>query len=218
LGPLGRRLAGIGLLAISFAVAAMVIRYQPQIEHFIRSIGPGVALPLATAIFALVASAPFSVTDALAIMNGAIFGPFWGSIINAVGIVIAAAIGYWINRRASHLLDLEAALQRLPSWVKRFKIGSPMFLIAVRVIPGFGGTVATATAAAFRVPIWIHIATMSLVAIPLCTILAIFGDKATEAIHGYEARAHMYILHHRPHWHLPRRHPKPTPRPIGPQP
>jgi uncharacterized membrane protein YdjX (TVP38/TMEM64 family) len=218
LGPLGRRLAGIGLLAVSFGIAAVVIRYQPHIEHFIRSIGPGVALPLATAIFALVASAPFSVTDALAIMNGAIFGPFWGSIINAVGIIIAAAIGYWINLRASHLLDLEAALARLPGWVKRFKIGSPMFLIAVRVIPGFGGTVATASAAAFRVPIWIHIVTMSIVAIPLCTILAIFGDRATEAIHGYEARAHMYILHHRPHW-LHRRHrATPTPNPIGPRP
>jgi uncharacterized membrane protein YdjX (TVP38/TMEM64 family) len=218
LGPLGRRLAGIGLLAVSFGIAAVVIRYQPVIEHFIRSIGPGVALPLATAIFAVVASAPFSVTDALAIMNGAIFGPFWGSIINAVGIVIAAAIGYWINLRASHLLDLEAALARLPGWVKRFKIGSPMFLIAVRVIPGFGGTVATASAAAFRVPIWIHILTMSIVAIPLCTILAIFGDRATEAIHGYEARAHMYILHHRPRWMRRHHRPTPTPNPIGPRP
>ena len=218
MAPIGRRLAGIGLLAVSFAIAALVIRYQPEIEHFIRSIGPGVALPLATAIFAIVASAPFSVTDALAIMNGAVFGPFWGSIINAVGIVIAAAIGYWVNRRASHLLDLDAALARLPSWVKRFKIGSPMFLIAVRVIPGLGGTVATASAAAFRVPLWIHIATMSVVAIPLCTILAIFGDRATAAIHGYEHRAHMYIIHHRPHWRWHRRHATPTPQPVGPLP
>lgn len=214
--PIGRRLAGIGLLALSFALAAFVIRDQPQIEHLIAGEHRVVALPAATAIFALVASAPFSVTDALAIMNGAIFGPFWGSIVNAVGIVLAAAFGYWVNRHASHLLDLEAALARLPAWVKRFKIGSPMFLIAVRVIPGFGGTVATASAAAFRVPIWIHIFTMSVVAIPICTILAIFGDKAVEAIHGYEARAHMYILHHRPHWHF--RHSKPTPHPAGPLP
>ncbi len=214
---LGRRLAGIGLLAASFALAAFVIRYQPYFEHLIRSAGHGVALPIATAVFALVASAPFSVTDALAIMNGAVFGPFWGSIVNAVGIVIAAAIGYWINRRASHLLDLDAALARLPAWVKRFKIGSPMFLIAVRVIPGFGGTVATASAAAFRVPIWIHILTMSVVAIPVCTLLAIFGDRVTIAIHGYETRAHYYIIHHRPHWRWRRRHPA-TPIPVGPRP
>lgn len=214
---LGRRIAGIGLLTFSFALAAFVIRYQPHIEHYIRSIGPDVAVPVATGIFAIVASAPFSVTDALAVMNGAIFGPFWGSIINAVGIVIAGAIGYWVNRHATHLLDLESALARLPGWVKRFRVGSPMFLIAVRVIPGFGGTVATATAAAFRVPLWIHILTMSAVAIPVCTILAIFGDRAVEIIHGYETRAHMYILHHRPHWRFHRRHVE-TPRPVGPTP
>lgn len=205
----------MGLLTISFAVAAFVIRYQPYFEHLIRSIGPGVARPLATAVFALVASAPFSVTDALAIMNGAVFGPFWGSVINAVGIVIAGAIGYWINRRASNLLDLDAALARLPGWVKRYRIGSPMFLITVRLIPGLGGTVATASAAAFRVPVWIHILTMSVVAIPVCTILAIFGDTATAAIHRYETRAHMYIIHHRPHWRW--RH-RATPHPVGPRP
>ncbi len=206
----------MGLLALSFALAAFVIRYQPWIEHYIRSIGPGVAVPVATAIFAIVAAAPFSVTDALAVMNGAVFGPFWGSIINAAGIIVAGAIGYWINRHATHLMDLEAALARLPPWVKRFRIGSPMFLIAVRVIPGFGGTVATATAATMRVPVWIHILCMSVVAIPLCTLLAIFGDRAVEAIHGYEHRAHMYILHHRPHWHFRHRHVQ-TPGP-GPAP
>ena len=210
-------MAGIGLLAVSFAVAWFVIRDQPHIEHLIRSVGPRVALVIATAIFAVVAAAPFSVTDALAIMNGALFGPFWGSIVNAIGIVLAAAFGYWINRHASHLLDLDAALARLPGWVKRFKVGSPMFLVAVRVIPGFGGTVATASAAAFRVPVWIHVLTMSIVAIPVCTVLAIFGDRATELIHGYEARAHMYILHHRPHWRW-HHHATPAPPPAGPQP
>ncbi len=214
---LGRRAAGIGLLVASFVLAALVIRYQPHIEHFIRSIGPTTAVPIAGVIFAFVAAAPFSVTDALAIMNGAIFGPFWGTIINAGGIIGAGFIGYWINRRASHLLDVEAAVKRLPNWVKRFRVGSPMFLIAVRIIPGFGGTVATATAAAFRVPVWIHVLTMSVVAIPICTLLAIFGDRVTVAIHGYEHSAHMYILHHRPHWHFRlHRRERPAPKASSP--
>jgi uncharacterized membrane protein YdjX (TVP38/TMEM64 family) len=162
---------------------------------------------LATVLFALVASAPFSVTDALAIMNGVVFGRFWGSVIDVVGIIFAGMIGYWVNRHATHLLDLHKALERLPGWVKKFRVGSPMFLIVVRVIPGFGGTVATATAAAMRVPLWIHVLTMSAVAIPLCVLLTIFGDQVTTIVHGAEARAHMYILHHRPHWHFRRRLP-----------
>lgn len=190
-------------MAASFLIAAVVIRYQPFIEyHILKPIGPRIAIPLATTLFSLVASAPFSVTDALAVMNGVVFGRFWGSVIDVVGIVFAAMIGYWVNRHATHLLDLEKALSKLPSWVKRFRIGSPMFLIAVRVIPGFGGTVATATAAAFRVPLWIHVLTMSVVAIPICVLLTLGGDQVTAWVHGAEHRAHMYLLHHRPHWHI----------------
>lgn len=207
-----RRFGAIGLLVASFLLAALVIRYQPQVEHFIRSIGP-FAYPIAIAVFVAVAAAPFSVTDALAVMNGVIFGPLWGSILNSVGIVLAAILGYWINRRASHLLDLDRALARLPQWVKRFPVGSPAFLIAVRVIPGLGGTVATASAAAFRVPLWVHVWTMSVIAIPICVMLAIFGDRVTAWIHHtehqYQTRAHTYCLHHRcPHFQFRRSHKK----------
>jgi uncharacterized membrane protein YdjX (TVP38/TMEM64 family) len=193
-------LAAFGLLASSFLLAYFVIRYQPHVEHEIRTIGL-FALPLAIGVFAIVASAPFSVTDALAIMNGAIFGPLEGSLVNAVGLLLAALLGYWINLRASHLLDLHEYLARLPPWVKRFPVGSPAFLLAVRVIPGFGGTVATASAAAFRVPLWVHVWTMCAIAVPICTLLSIFGDRVTVLIHSTEYRAELYCeTHHCPHF------------------
>ncbi len=204
-----RRLAALALLAASFLLAFFVIRYQPRVEHEIRTIG-FMALPLAIFVFALVASAPFSVTDALAIMNGAIFGPIEGSIVNAVGLVFAAIFGYWINTRATHLLDVHEYLERLPPWVKRFPVGSPAFLLAVRVIPGFGGTVATSTAAAFKVPIWVHVWTMCAIAVPICTLLAIFGDRVTVFIHRTEWRAVHYCQTHRcPHFRFRRYHPAP---------
>jgi uncharacterized membrane protein YdjX (TVP38/TMEM64 family) len=207
-----RRIAALSLLAASFALAILVIRYKPHVEHVLLAYYPW-TYPLAIIVFALVASAPFSVTDALAVMNGAVFGPLMGSIINAIGIVLAALFGYWINRHASRLLDLDSYLERLPKWVKRFPVGSPAFLILVRVIPGFGGTVATATAAAFRVPVWVHVWTMSVVAVPICTILAIFGNQVTIYVHGYEARVHYYIEHHHPHWFHFRHHATPAPTP-----
>jgi uncharacterized membrane protein YdjX (TVP38/TMEM64 family) len=215
LNRLARRACALALLVAFFALAYLVIRYQPRVEHEIRTIGL-LAYPLAVGVFAVVASAPFSVTDALAIMNGAIFGPVDGTIVDAIGLALAALLGYWINSRASALLDLPEYLHRLPAWVKRFPVGSPAFLLAVRIIPGFGGTVATASAATFRVPIWRHVWTMCAIAVPICAMLTIFGDRVTVLVHHYESRAsryaHRYCETHRcPHFRFRRARPSASP-------
>jgi len=192
-----RRTEAAAVFLTSFLLAAFVIKYKTSVEAMLSTIGP-LAYPLAIALFAIVASAPFSVTDALAIMNGVIFGPLWGSVVNAIGLVLAALAGYGIARRTSHLLELDKNIQKLPSWVKRYRVGSPAFLLTLRIIPGLGGTLATQIAAAFRIPVFVHVWTMCAIAIPICTLLAIFGDRAAETVHDYYQA-------HAPHVHMPGR-------------
>jgi uncharacterized membrane protein YdjX (TVP38/TMEM64 family) len=210
-----RRLEAVGILLGSFALAAFVVSHRPWVEHLLVQLGP-FAMPLAVIVFAIVASAPFSVTDALAIMNGVLFGPVWGSIVNAIGLVLAAIIGYVIALRTSAAFDVAKNVERLPPWARHFKIGSPMFLIAVRIIPGLGGTIATQTAAALRVPIIRQIYTMCAIAVPICTVLAIFGNAASAyADDMYERHVvgpvHRYSEKH--HIHFGR---TPRPRPTAP--
>jgi uncharacterized membrane protein YdjX (TVP38/TMEM64 family) len=212
-----QRLEAGGIFLASFALAAFVVANKAGVERLLGHIGP-FAKPLAVVILALVASAPFSVTDALAIMNGVLFGPLWGSVVNACGIVLAAVIGYVVALRTSKLLDIEAQVQRLPGWARHFKIGSPMFLIVVRIIPGLGGTIATQTAAALRVPIFRQIYTMSAIAIPICTILAVGGDFLSNYIEMHVVEpVHVYAERH--HLRFPRQpHPhRPAPRPSAAQ-
>jgi len=222
-----RRLEAAAIFLASFALAAVVVAQKRAVEHLLSSLG-WFAMPLAVLIFAIVASAPFSMTDALAVMDGVLFGPLWGSVVNAVGIVLAAIIGYVIALRTSALLDIDAQLQRLPAWARRFKPGSPAFLLAVRIIPGLGGTIATQTAAALRVPIFRQIYTMSAIAIPICTLLAVGGDVVSNFVtdrivaptRAYAERHHLHFPH-RPkglRLHLfPGSTPLPLPS-IGPEP
>src|SRR5476651_394525 len=192
-----RRLEAVVIFLLSFALAAFVVAKKTEVEHYLSTLGP-FAMPLAVLILAIVASAPFSVTDALAIMNGVIFGPLWGSVVNALGIVLAAVIGYVVGLRTSELLNIELLFARLPGLARHFKIGSPMFLIAVRIIPGLGGTIATQTAAALRVPIFRQIYTMGAIAIPICTALAISGDVISNYLdsHFFEPAAAFGERHH----------------------
>ena len=210
------RLEAAAIFSASFALAAFVVARKPEVEQLLGILGP-LAMPLAILILAIVASAPFSVTDALAIMNGVLFGPVWGSIVNAIGIVLAAVIGYVVALRTSRLLDIESAVARLPRWARHFRIGSPLFLITVRIIPGLGGTIATQTAAALRVPLFRQIYTMSAIAIPICTLLAVSGDVISNYVedHLVEPAAALAAKHH---LHLPRRRPRPQPSPTAARP
>jgi uncharacterized membrane protein YdjX (TVP38/TMEM64 family) len=208
-----RRLEAALIFGASFLLAALVVAKKPEVEHLLSVLGIG-RYPLAILIFAVVASAPFSVTDALAIMNGVLFGPWIGSLVNAAGLVLAAVIGYVVALRTSKLLDIEATVQKLPNWVRHFKIGSPGFLIVVRIIPGLGGTIATQTAAALRVPIWRQIYTMCAIAVPICTALAIGGDAVSNFIEAkWEQAAGVAERHH---VYFPRRnHATPSPLPVA---
>jgi len=89
-----------------------------------------------------------------------------------------------------------------------------MFLIAVRIIPGLGGTIATQTAAALRVPIFRQIYTMSAIAIPICTALAVGGDLISNYVdaHFFEP-AQAYATKHHFHVRIPRHHHPASPEP-----
>ena len=205
-----QRFAGIAIFGASFALAAYVVANKHGVEHLLAAVGP-FRIPLAMLIFAIVASAPFSVTDALAVSNGVLFGPWLGSAVNAGGLVLAAIIGYYVAIRTSKLLDIERQVERLPHWVKRFKIGSPIFLIAVRIIPGMGGTIATQTAAALRVPLWRQIYTMCAISVPLCTLLAFGGHAVSSYVETHLVLpAERYVERHRRHA-PPRYDPAPVP-------
>jgi uncharacterized membrane protein YdjX (TVP38/TMEM64 family) len=177
-----RRVLGIALFCCSFAIAAAVILQKHALDALLAQAGPG-AYPIAIVLLAVVAAAPFSVTDALAVSNGVLFGPILGSLVNAAGLVAGSVLGYVVARRTSSLLDVEAQLNRLPPAVRRFPAGSPLFLILVRIIPGVGGTLATQLAAALRVPMLRHVLTFCAVTVPFCTVLAFGGNAISHEVH-----------------------------------
>ncbi len=180
----------------SFALAAYVVADKRGVDHLLGAVGP-FRVPLAVLIFAIVAAAPFSVTDALAVTNGVLFGPWLGSAVNAGGLLLASIIGYAVALRTSTLLDMGHQIARLPTWAKRFEIGSPAFLVAVRLIPGMGGTIATQAAATLHVPLWRQVYTMCAVTVPLSTLLAFGGHAISTYVEKYVVQpAERYATRH----------------------
>jgi uncharacterized membrane protein YdjX (TVP38/TMEM64 family) len=196
---LRKRLAGIALLLASTALAAYVVANKHAVEELLHIAGPW-GVPIAVALFGLVASAPLSIIDGLSVANGVAFGPWTGSLVNIAGLIAGAFGGYAIARRTSHLLEIDKQIAKLPAVVLQYRIGSAPFLLLVRIIPGVGGTLATQIAAALRVPLMRHVATMCAVTVPVAVLLAFGGDALATAFQQHVvAPAERYVERHHPH-------------------
>lgn len=101
-------------------------------------IAPLVSVPLQ----AIACISPFP-SDLIAIANGTLYGFVLGSLCTWLSWWLAAQVQYLLGWQMRTDMDLASQTSRLPSWLRRFPVGHPVFLIGSRQIPWAGGHVST---------------------------------------------------------------------------
>ncbi len=113
------------------------------VERWVSSIGGPEVLterngPLAPLVMvgvqAALGAAPFP-SELVALASAAAYGWVAGSLITWAGWTIASMIQYVLARRSAEDAALEARVERLPAWLRRFPIDHAVFLISVRWLP-----------------------------------------------------------------------------------
>lgn len=112
----------------------------------------GLLAPLiSTPLHSMVALSPVP-SDLLAIANGAIYGFWLGAGLSWIGWWTAAMLQFFLVRRLGRDWDVVGRMEKLPSWLRRFPVGHPAFLIGVRLVPFAGGHIGTIVPATMGVP------------------------------------------------------------------
>lgn len=142
----------LGLLAFAgFTFAILQLLDQLGGPHGIWErfgmFAPVVSMPL----HAMVALTPVP-SDLLAIANGAVYGFWLGAVLSWTGWWAAAMIQFWLARRLGRDWDVAGRMEMLPSWLRRFPVGHPAFLIGVRLLPVAGGHIGSIVPATMGVP------------------------------------------------------------------
>jgi len=176
-----RALVPLGALTLAFALAYFAVHHRHVLQAWLIQAGPMGPL-VSVAIYVLLVSSPFVSSDILALLNGAIFGFWEGALINCVGVMLGGVSTYLIARRTGEFLDIHEELERLPPWVKRLPVGSPLFLLALRMVPWVGGTIANNVAGFYKISIFRHLWTTAVIAIPVAVITAYIGWTATTGL------------------------------------
>lgn len=112
----------------------------------------GLAAPAVfVAVQAALGAAPFP-SELFALVSAATYGWAMGSVMTWAGWTIASMIQYGLARRSAADVPLDGAMARVPTWLRRFPIDHPVFLVVVRWLP-MGFHLANLAAGARRVPV-----------------------------------------------------------------
>lgn len=90
-------------------------------------------------------------SELVAVPTASIYGFWLGAGLIWLGWVAATPIRYAIGRRVTRDLEIEAGLERLPGWLRRFPVGHAAFLVFGRWLP-YGPHLVDYAAAAAGVP------------------------------------------------------------------
>ena len=114
----------------------------------------------------------------LAIANGVVWGPFWGTVVTWVGAMGGAIITFWLVRKAGdrfiRAMVPEKHLSRIDGWVDRQ--GTRFFLIT-RLIPIISFDLLNIAAGLTRMTWWTFLWTTGLGILPMTSLMVVMGDQ-----------------------------------------
>jgi uncharacterized membrane protein YdjX (TVP38/TMEM64 family) len=82
----------------------------------------------------VLAATPFP-SELIGVANGSIYGLWAGTLYGWIAWWSAGMLVYVLARRGAHGVDEAALGRRVPSWLKRFPVEHPVFLIVGRQVP-----------------------------------------------------------------------------------
>lgn len=79
-------------------------------------------------------------------------GPLAATVLATLGNTTAAFIEFYIGGNIGDLADFEKKKEKLPFHLGRLPVGSPLFLLVARTLPGIGPKFVSLAAGVYRVP------------------------------------------------------------------
>lgn len=181
-----RAVLAIALLAIIVAGTLVAVGVAPapqvpivtaaDIEAAIRDLGPwGVAASIA--LMVAHSFVPFP-AELLAMANGMVYGPLWGSVITWVGAMLGAAMAFalarWLGRPFVTRLVAEHRRQVLDRWSERQGAGA---LLLGRLLPVISFNLINYAAGLTAMSWWTFLWATGIGILPLTVLMVVLGDQ-----------------------------------------
>jgi uncharacterized membrane protein YdjX (TVP38/TMEM64 family) len=169
------------LIIIVVVIIVLVIVISNEMEgvrNFIASSG-WIGMLVSLGLYALLGASPIP-SEPLTVLLSTVFGPLVATLLAGTGNLLAALMEYYIGERLGNVASFEQRREKLPFGIGRFPVNSAIFMIAARMLPGYGPKFVSLICGMYRVPLWRYIWTA---AIPTFLGAAIFAYGGFGLLH-----------------------------------
>jgi uncharacterized membrane protein YdjX (TVP38/TMEM64 family) len=184
--PKSRRQTVISLVMTLLLIALLILLLRKEMSNvrdFIRNSG-WIGLLVSIILYGLLGFTPIP-SEPLTIMLSTIYGPLPATFVSGTGNLLAAMMEYYLGTHLGNIGSFEERRHSLPFGLGKLPVSSPLFLLGVRMIPGYGPKFVSLLGGIYRVPKLRYIWTA---AIPTFLGAAIFA-------YGGFGIINTYILH-----------------------
>jgi uncharacterized membrane protein YdjX (TVP38/TMEM64 family) len=172
-------LRNLTIIVLVIVVLIIVIsREMEGVRAFIASSG-WIGMLVSLGLYALLGASPIP-SEPLTVLLSTIYGPLIATLLAGTGNLLAALMEYYIGERLGNVADFERRREKLPFGLGRFPVNSAMFMIAARMLPGYGPKFVSLICGIYRVPLWRYTWTA---AIPTYLGAAIFAYGGFGLLH-----------------------------------
>ncbi len=166
------------VLIIIVVLVVVVSNKMDGVRNFIASSG-WVGMLVSLGLYTLLGASPIP-SEPLTVLLSTIFGPLPATFLAGTGNLLAALLEYYIGERIGNVASFEQRREKLPFGIGRFPVNSAIFMIAARMLPGYGPKFVSLICGMYRVPLWRYTWTA---AIPTYLGAAIFAYGGFGLLH-----------------------------------
>jgi uncharacterized membrane protein YdjX (TVP38/TMEM64 family) len=169
-GTLRTALIMAASIALSIGLVIFASRHEEAIKDFVTH--AGVFAPLVMIVlYGVLGLSPIP-SEPLTLINGALFGSVWGTLVAGTGNLAAAVVEYYLGKGINNLSNFEERRRNLPFGLGNFPADSIWFLLGARFVPGYGPKLVSVVGGVYKVPLRRYIWTA---AIPTYVGAALFA-------------------------------------------
>jgi uncharacterized membrane protein YdjX (TVP38/TMEM64 family) len=153
------RIIVVSILAM-ILIAVIATKDMDGIKTFITRSGYW-GLPIVVAIYGVMGATVIP-SEPLTVIISTLFNPLLATIVAGLGNTLAAVIEYYLGSKLSDAASFDEKRHQLPLGLGKLPVESPVFLMAGRMIPGYGPKLVSVVAGMYKVPITRYIWTTAI--------------------------------------------------------